>query len=189
MIFKDFNITIAKDHHINYVKDIIKEIEESARERGIGISKKSQESLTNRIKSGDAIIAINNNNLEWGGFCYIDRWDKDKFVVHSGLIINPNFRNYGLAKIIKITIFEHTRKKYPDYKIFGITSSLAVMKINYNLGYTPVTYNEITQDENFWNGCKSCVNYNILKSKNYKNCLCTSLLYDYNKIKKISNIK
>jgi hypothetical protein len=52
------------------------------------------------------------------------------------------------------------------------------MKINSDLGYEPVTYSELTTDEQFWNGCKSCVNYEILQSKEKKNCLCTAMLYD-----------
>ena len=52
------------------------------------------------------------------------------------------------------------------------------MKINSELGYEPVTYSELTQDEKFWAGCKSCVNYDILMSKERNNCLCTAMLYD-----------
>ena len=52
------------------------------------------------------------------------------------------------------------------------------MKINSDLGYEPVTYSELTDDEKFWAGCKSCVNYDILMSKERKNCMCTAMLYD-----------
>ena len=52
------------------------------------------------------------------------------------------------------------------------------MKINSDLGYEPVTYSELTQDEAFWAGCKSCVNYDILMSKERKNCMCTAMIYD-----------
>ena len=52
------------------------------------------------------------------------------------------------------------------------------MKINSDLGYEPVTYSELTDDEEFWAGCKSCVNYDILMSKDRKNCMCTAMLYD-----------
>ncbi|MEO6188665.1 MAG: GNAT family N-acetyltransferase, partial [Ginsengibacter sp.] len=44
--------------------------------------------------------------------------------------------------------------------------------------YEPVTYSELTDDENFWAGCKSCVNYDILISKERKNCMCTAMLFD-----------
>ena len=52
------------------------------------------------------------------------------------------------------------------------------MKINSSLGYEPVTYSELTQDEEFWKGCRSCVNFSILQSKERKNCLCTAMLYE-----------
>jgi hypothetical protein len=92
--------------------------------------------------------------------------------------VAPAFRKGGLAKQIKKKIFELSRTKYPESKIFGLTTGLAVMKINSELGYEPVTYSELTQDEAFWAGCKSCVNYDILMSKDRKNCLCTAMLYD-----------
>jgi phosphomevalonate kinase len=52
------------------------------------------------------------------------------------------------------------------------------MKINSELGYEPVTYSELTDDEEFWKGCRACVNYDILMGKDRKNCLCTAMLYD-----------
>jgi hypothetical protein len=99
-------------------------------------------------------------------------------VANSGLIVNPIYRKAGLAKAIKFKIFDLSREKYPNAKIFGLTTGLAVMKINSDLGYEPVTYSQLTQDENFWKGCQSCVNYDILMSKNRQNCMCTAMLYD-----------
>ena len=69
-------------------------------------------------------------------------------------------------------------KKFPGSKLFGLTTGLAVMKINSELGYRPVTYSELTDDDQFWVGCQSCVNYPILQSKQRKNCLCTAMLFD-----------
>src|SRR5207245_462698 len=115
---------------------------------------------------------------EWVGFCYIESWQHEKFVANSGLIVAPAFRKSGVAKQIKQKVFALSRKKYPDAKIFGLTTGLAVMKINSDLGYEPVTYSELTNDEEFWKGCQSCVNYEILMSKNRKNCMCTAMLYD-----------
>jgi hypothetical protein len=99
-------------------------------------------------------------------------------VANSGLIVKPTLRKSGLAKMIKQTVFKLSRSTYPDAKIFGLTTGLAVMKINSELGYEPVTYSELTQDEDFWAGCKSCINYEILMSKERKNCMCTAMLYD-----------
>lgn len=124
-----------------------------------------------------AVIAFSEDGT-WAGFCYIESWSHGAYVANSGLIVNPVFRNSGLAKRIKQAIFELSRKKYPEAKIFGLTTGLAVMKINSGLGYEPVTYSELTQDEAFWAGCKSCINYEILMSKERKNCLCTAMLFD-----------
>jgi hypothetical protein len=126
---------------------------------------------------GKAVIALHQDGT-WAGFCYIETWSHGKFVANSGLIVSPKFRNAGLAKKIKHKIFDLSREKYPDAKIFGLTTGLAVMKINSELGYEPVTYSELTQDEEFWKGCKSCVNYEILMSKGRKNCMCTAMLFD-----------
>ena len=90
----------------------------------------------------------------------------------------PEFRKSGIAKTIKQRIFALSREKYPNAKIFGLTTGLAVMKINSDLGYEPVTYSELTDDDKFWEGCKSCVNYDILMSKGRKNCMCTAMLFD-----------
>jgi hypothetical protein len=126
---------------------------------------------------GKAVIAITANN-EWAGFCYIETWSHGEYVANSGLIVRPGLRKSGLAKMIKQKIFTLSRDKYPEAKIFGLTTGLAVMKINSDLGYEPVTYSELSQDEAFWAGCKSCVNYEILMSKDRKNCMCTAMLYD-----------
>src|SRR5215468_8748815 len=126
---------------------------------------------------GKAVIALTTDGT-WVGFCYIEEWSHGEFVANSGLIVSPAFRKTGVAKLIKKKIFDLSRKKYPNAKIFGLTTGLAVMKINSDLGYEPVTYSELTQDETFWAGCKSCVNYDILMSKDRKNCMCTAMLYD-----------
>jgi hypothetical protein len=123
------------------------------------------------------VIAITSQN-EWVGFCYIETWGHGEYVANSGLIVAPAYRKSGVAKSIKKKIFELSRQKYPEAKIFGLTTGLAVMKINSDLGYEPVTYSELTQDEAFWAGCKSCVNYEILMGKDRKNCMCTAMLYD-----------
>jgi N-acetylglutamate synthase-like GNAT family acetyltransferase len=149
----------------------------SALARGTGIAKRSPEYISQKINEGKAVIAVTKENT-WVGFCYIEAWGHEKFVANSGLIVAPEFRKTGIAKSIKQRIFALSREKYPDAKIFGLTTGLAVMKINSDLGYKPVTYSELTDDDKFWEGCKSCVNYEILMSKGRKNCLCTAMLYD-----------
>jgi hypothetical protein len=160
-----------------YSKTITDEMEASAAARGTGIAKRSPEYVEEKIDEGKAVIATTDLN-EWVGFCYIETWSHGEYVANSGLIVAPEFRKSGVAKAIKQKIFALSREKYPDAKIFGLTTGLAVMKINSDLGYEPVTYSELTQDEAFWAGCKSCVNYEILMSKERKICMCTAMLYD-----------
>lgn len=152
-------------------------MESSAMARGTGIAKRSPEYIEQKIDEGKAVIAVTRDG-KWVGFCYIETWSHGQYVANSGLIVLPEFRKSGVAKGIKKRIFDLSREKYPESKIFGLTTGLAVMKINSDLGYEPVTYSELTQDESFWAGCKSCVNYEILMSKERKNCMCTAMLYD-----------
>jgi hypothetical protein len=160
-----------------YSKAITDEMETSAKARGTGIAKRSPEYIEKKMEEGKAVIALTKEGT-WVGFCYIEAWGHDQFVANSGLIVTPEFRKSGVAKEIKRKIFNLSRQKYPHAKIFGLTTGLAVMKINSELGYEPVTYSELTDDEEFWAGCKSCVNYDILMSKQRKNCMCTAMLYD-----------
>lgn len=168
-------IATAADTH--YAKIITDEMASSAQARGIGIAKRSPEYVEQKMKEGKAVIALTTEG-DWVGFCYIEVWEHNKFVANSGLIVSPPFRKTGVAKEIKKRIFELSRKRYPGSKIFGLTTGLAVMKINSDLGYEPVTYSELTNDDQFWAGCKSCVNYDILMSKERKNCMCTAMLFD-----------
>jgi len=172
-----FVVFTATNDHQGYAQQIVDEMEESAKARGTGIAKRSPDYVANKMAEGKAVIALHEDGT-WAGFCYIETWSHGKFVANSGLIVNPQFRNSGLAKRIKNAIFELSRKLYPEAKIFGLTTGLAVMKINSDLGYEPVTYSELTQDENFWKGCQSCINYDILMAKGRKNCLCTAMLWD-----------
>lgn len=168
-------MAVPSDHQ--FAEMISEEMASSAKARGTGIARRSPEYIRLKMSEGKAIIALTPKG-DWVGFCYIEAWGHDKFVANSGLIVSPNFRGSGAAKAIKHKIFELSRKKYPEAKIFGLTTGLPVMKINSELGYVPVTYSELTDDEQFWAGCKSCVNYDILQSKNRKNCICTAMLYD-----------
>lgn len=170
-------VRVAIPADIIHASTITDEMESSAKARGTGIAKRSPEYISQKINEGKAVIAVTKEN-KWVGFCYIEAWGHEKFVANSGLIVAPEFRKTGIAKSIKQRIFALSREKYPNSKIFGLTTGLAVMKINSDLGYEPVTYSELTDDDKFWEGCKSCVNYDILMSKERKNCLCTAMLYD-----------
>jgi hypothetical protein len=174
---QEFQIIIANDTHQDFAQIICDEMESSAKARGTGIAKRSPDYIREKMRQGKAVIAFTRDGI-WAGFCYIETWSHGGYVANSGLIVSPPFRKSGLARLIKKQIFSLSRKLYPDAKIFGLTTGLAVMKINSELGYEPVTYSELTQDEAFWAGCKSCVNYDILISKERKNCMCTAMLYD-----------
>ena len=177
MTIQDFDIQVATAQHVDYAPAICDEMAESAKARGTGIAQRSPEYVANKMLEGKAVIALHKDGT-WAGFCYIETWSHGDFVANSGLIVSPLFRKVGLAKAIKHKIFELSRTKYPEAKLFGLTTGLAVMKINSELGYEPVTYSELTQDEAFWKGCQSCVNYDILTMKERKNCMCTAMLFD-----------
>lgn len=170
-------IRLATSDDKHYAETITHEMEESAKARGTGIAKRSSEYIMKKMEEGKAVIAVTQEGI-WVGFCYIEAWEHGKYVANSGLIVAPAFRKTGVATEIKSKVFNLSREKYPTSKIFGLTTGLAVMKINSDLGYEPVTYSELTNDEEFWKGCKSCVNYEILVSKERKNCMCTAMLFD-----------
>jgi len=170
------DIVIANESHIKYATIISETISESAKVRGTGIAKRTPNYIIKRLVNGNAVIALDQD--KFAGFCYIEVWGHQKFVANSGLIVHPDYRNQGLAKKIKKTIFELSLKKFPEAKIFGITTGLAVMKMNYELGYKPVTFSELTDDPDFWKGCQTCKNFDILTRTEQKMCLCTGMLYD-----------
>jgi N-acetylglutamate synthase-like GNAT family acetyltransferase len=170
-------VRVAHSGDVHYSISITDEMASSAKARGTGIAKRSPEYVAKKIEEGKSVIAHTQDGT-WVGFCYIEAWQHGQFVANSGLIVSPEFRKSGIAKKIKQTIFQLSREKYPNAKLFGLTTGLAVMKINSELGYEPVTYSELTDDEEFWAGCKSCVNYEILMSKDRKNCMCTAMLYE-----------
>ncbi|SDR86590.1 hypothetical protein SAMN05216503_1206 [Polaribacter sp. KT25b] len=171
-------IVIANKSHTVYADIICKTIEDAAQVRGTGIAKRKPEYVATKMENGNAVIALDGD--KFAGFCYIEKWGHGKFVANSGLIVHPDYRNIGLAKLIKQVIFNHSRTKFPDAKVFSITTGLAVMKLNTELGYKPVTFSELTDDQSFWDGCKTCRNYDVLTRTERKMCLCTGMLYDPN---------
>lgn len=179
----EFSVYVANEQHQVFTEEICYHMEESAKARGTGIAKRSPDYIRQKMVEGKSVIALTTDQ-HLAGFCYIETWSHGNYVANSGLIVVPEYRQYGLAKRIKEEIFALSRKKYPESKIFGITTSLAVMKINSELGYKPVTFSELTTDEAFWNGCSSCFNYDVLTRTSRKNCLCTAMLFDPNNKKR-----
>ena len=180
-------IVIADKSHSKYASIICETIDNAAKVRGTGIAKRKPEYIISKIENGNAVIALEGDIF--AGFCYIEAWSHGKFVANSGLIVHPDFRNQGLAKQIKKKIFEHSRVKFPNAKGFSITTGLAVMKLNSDLGYKPVTFSELTTDQTFWNGCQTCKNYDVLQRTEQKMCLCTGMLYDVNSEEKEEKTK
>ena len=171
----NLQVHIAAAAHAGYAEEICSLLEVSAQQRGTGIARRSPDYIRRKIESGNAIIALTNDG-QLAGFCYIEIWGHGKYVANSGLVVAHDFRQNGLAKTIKRQAFDLARDKYPAARVFGITTSLAVMKINSELGYKPVTFSELTQDDDFWKGCQSCPNYDILQRCGHKMCLCTGML-------------
>lgn len=172
----DVNICVANDSHVKYAEKICELVYISAQERGTGIAKRSPEYIAEKMIAGKAVIALDGD--EFAGFSYIETWSHTKFVANSGLIIAHAYRKSGLARRVKAEVFKLSRKMYPYAKIFSITTGLAVMKLNTELGFKPVTFSELTDDAEFWKGCEGCKNFDVLQRNNYKMCLCTGLLYD-----------
>jgi GNAT superfamily N-acetyltransferase len=173
---EEFSVQVATAQHLKYVEEILTTIEAATKVRGTGIARRRPEYVAQKMNEGKAIIAMKGD--EFVGFCYIESWSHGEFVANSGLIVKPDYRGHGLAKRIKQKAFELSRTLFPQAKIFGLTTGLAVMKINTELGYVPVTFSELTSDETFWKGCESCINYDVLTRNNCTRCLCTGMLYD-----------
>ena len=172
------DIVVAGSEHFKFADIISQTIESSAKDRGTGIALRKPAYIIEKMHNGNAVIAIDDNNF--AGFCYIEVWQHGQYVAHSGLIVHPQYRGKGIAKAVKQAVFELSKTKYPAAKVFGITTSQAVMKINSELGYKPVHFLELTSDEDFWQGCRTCNNYDILTRTDGKMCLCTAMLYKKN---------
>lgn len=143
----ELTVEVASDKHLIYVDEILKTIEEAAKVRGTGIAKRKPEYVAQKIKEAKAVIALQGE--KFAGFSYIETWEHKQYVTTSGLIVHPDFRGLGLAKRIKDLTFSLARTRWPHAKIFSLTSGAAVMTMNTQLGYKPVTFAELTSDEAF----------------------------------------
>ena len=173
---KQIEVTVADPSHEKYVDTILKTIADAAKVRGTGIAKRTHEYLATKMKEAKAVIALENGNF--AGFSYIETWGNKHYVTTSGLIVHPDYRGMGVAKRIKDLTFTLARVRWPQAKIFSLTSGSAVMKMNTQLGYHPVTFNDLTDDEAFWRGCEGCINVDVLHRTGRKYCICTAMLYD-----------
>jgi predicted GNAT family N-acyltransferase len=172
----NIKVVVADPSHEIYVDTILKTIADAAKVRGTGIAKRTHEYLATKMKEAKAVIALDGD--KFAGFSYIETWGNKQYVTTSGLIVHPDYRGQGLSKRIKNMTFTLARVRWPKAKIFSLTSGSAVMKMNTQLGYHPVTFNDLTDDESFWNGCEGCINVDVLHRTNRKYCICTAMLYD-----------
>ena len=172
----EFKIEVAGEQHLRYVDEILQTIESAAKVRGTGIAKRKPEYVAQKMMEAKAVIALCGERF--AGFSYIETGGDKHYVTTSGLIVHPDFRGKGLAKKIKDMTFTLARLRWPQAKIFSLTSGAAVMAMNTQLGYKPVTFADLTDDESFWKGCEGCVNVDVLKRTGRKYCICTAMLYD-----------
>ena len=170
------DVVVADESHEKYVDTILRTIEEAAKVRGTGIAKRTHEYLSAKIREAKAVIALQGDRF--AGFSYIETWENKRYVTTSGLIVHPDFRGQGISKRIKDMTFTLARMRWPHAKIFSLTSGAAVMFMNTQLGYKPVTFADLTDDEAFWRGCEGCVNVDVLHRTGRKYCICTAMLYD-----------
>ena len=182
----EIEVVVAGEDHVRYVDEILDTITRAAKVRGTGIAKRSPEYVKQKMLEHKAVVALYHGRC--AGFSYIESWSNKQFVANSGLIVADEFRGIGLAMRIKRRIFSLSREMFPSAKIFSLTTGAAVMKMNNELGYRPVTFSQLTDDEAFWKGCESCVNFDILQRNGRRMCLCTGMLYDPEEHKENNNI-
>jgi len=175
---QEIEICVADERHIRYVDTILETIAAAAKVRGTGIAKRDPEYVKQKMREGKAVIALCGD--EFAGFSYIETWENKKYVTTSGLIVPEKFRGRGLARRIKHMTFTLARSRWPEAKIFSLTSGAAVMKLNTRLGYLPFTFADLTEDESFWKGCQGCINYDVLERTGRRYCICTGMLFDPN---------
>ncbi len=173
---QEIEIYVADERHIPYVDTILETIASAAKVRGTGIAKRDPEYVKQKMREGKAVIALCGD--DFAGFSYIETWGNKKYVTTSGLIVPEKYRGHGLARRIKHVTFTLARLRWPEAKIFSLTSGAAVMKLNTRLGYLPVTFADLTEDESFWKGCKGCINYDVLQRTGRRYCICTGMLFD-----------
>ncbi len=167
MIYEDgIKVIVADASHEKYVDLVLDTIREAAKKRGTGIAERTHEYVATKMKEGKAVLALDpSKQSELGdtfvGFSYIETWGNKSYVTR-----------------IKDHTFTLARVRWPHAKIFSLTSGDAVMKMNTALGYVPVSFNQLTDDDAFWRGCRGCINHPILEMKNRKFCICTGMLYD-----------
>ena len=173
---EEIEVLVADPSHEKYVDTILQTIADAAKVRGTGIAKRTHEYLATKMKEAKAVIARCGGRV--AGVSYSGTWGNKRYGTASGLMVRPDFRGLGVAKKIKDMTFTLARTRWPHAKIFSLTSGAAVMAMNTQLGYQPVTFADLTDDEAFWRGCEGCINVDVLHRTDRKYCICTAMLYD-----------
>jgi N-acetylglutamate synthase-like GNAT family acetyltransferase len=174
--FNEFLISITDERHIHFAREIELLFEQATSEKSIGLTLKSGKYIGKKIIQGEAVIATKQGRL--AGICYLRHRDDDNFISISGVVVVPQFRKMGLAKMMINEIFEMARNKYPKAKIFSLTTSPEVMRINSLSGYKPINYSKLSSSDKFWNECSDCPNFHFLKKNNNTRCLCSAMLFN-----------
>lgn len=174
--FKEFLLSVSNENHTPFAREIELLFEQVTNEKSIGINLKKGQYIGEKIIKGDAIIATKQGRL--AGFCYLRNRNNDDYVSISGIVVVPQFRRLGLAKMMIEEIFQVARKKYPKAKLFSLTTSPEVMRINSIHGYKTVNYSKLSTSNKFWAECSDCLNYNFLQKNNNTRCLCSAMLFN-----------
>ena len=134
--------------------------------------------LIEKIESGKAAVALRSRPGqpdELIGFGYFSAWQDGAFVSHSGLVVRPDLRGHKLGRRLKTALFEGSRAKYPNATTMSLTTSPQVKAMNLSLGFEVVPFEEMTTDEAFWDGCKTCRNYAEMQAKGIR-CCCEAMI-------------
>jgi len=168
----------GEKNDVKYVNEIVALIEKESQVIGAGFAVRTPEYIEDKIMQGHSVIALDAVTGDLAGFIYLETWQHNKYVANSGLVVEEKYRGKGIGRRLKEKAFELTRKLFPEAKIFDLTTSLAVIKINSRLGYEPVDYSQLTTDDDFWMECETCMYYDVLVRTKRTNCLCEAMLFD-----------
>ena len=163
---------------LKFVNEIVELIEKESQVIGAGFAVRTPEYIEDKIRNGLSVVACDRFSGEFIGFIYLETWQHNKYVANSGLVVAEKFRGKGVGTKLKQKAFELSRKLFSDAKLLDLTTSLAVIKINSELGYEPVEYADLTSDDDFWMECETCMYYDVLVRTRRSNCLCEAMLYD-----------
>lgn len=137
------------------------------------IAKRTPEWLAAKIRARRAAIALAGGELV--GFGYWSAWENDTFISHSGLVVRSDYRGTGLGRDLKMVLFDSSRRRLPEASLMSLTTSPQVRKLNLSLGFEIVPLEQLTKDPAFWEGCRTCRNYEEVQARGQQ-CCCEGML-------------